>query len=127
MRLGAVNMSFEYSDYFGSSPQTGYETLIYDCMMGDPTLFQRADMVEAAWSVVQPILDVVESTPASARFPELCRGHLGAGASIRAFAARWTGMARPYWRVPAKPPGRSRQRNELPRIGFRPVAAPFLL
>ena len=50
VRLGAVNMDFQYSDYFGTTPSTGYETLIYDCMMGDPTLFQRADMVEAAWS-----------------------------------------------------------------------------
>jgi glucose-6-phosphate 1-dehydrogenase len=44
VRLGAVNMDFQYSDYFGTTPSTGYETLLYDCMMGDPTLFQRADM-----------------------------------------------------------------------------------
>ncbi len=65
VRLGAVNMKFEYSDYFGSTPQTGYETLIYDCMLGDPTLFQRADMVEASWTVVQPILDAWKATPAN--------------------------------------------------------------
>ncbi len=47
VRLGAVNMNFQYSDYFGTTPSTGYETLLYDCMMGDSTLFQRADMVEA--------------------------------------------------------------------------------
>jgi glucose-6-phosphate 1-dehydrogenase len=56
--LGAVDMNFDYSDYFGSTPSTGYERLLYDCMCGDATLFQRADMVEAGWSVVQPILDV---------------------------------------------------------------------
>src|SRR5579883_316967 len=39
--LGAVNMDFEYADYFGSTPSTGYETLLYDCMMGDPTLLDR--------------------------------------------------------------------------------------
>jgi glucose-6-phosphate 1-dehydrogenase len=61
--LGPVNMNFEYSDYFGSTPSTGYETLLYDCMMGDPTLFQRADMVEASWTVVQPILDVWKALP----------------------------------------------------------------
>jgi glucose-6-phosphate 1-dehydrogenase len=63
VRLGAVNMDFQYSDYFGSPPSTGYETLLYDCMMGDPTLFQRADMVEAGWTVVQPILDVWKALP----------------------------------------------------------------
>jgi len=63
VRLGAVNMNFEYSDYFGSTPTTGYETLLYDCMKGDPTLFQRADMVEASWAIVQPILDVWKALP----------------------------------------------------------------
>ena len=63
VRLGAVNMDFQYTDYFGSTPSTGYETLLYDCMKGDPTLFQRADMVEAAWTVVQPILDVWKALP----------------------------------------------------------------
>jgi glucose-6-phosphate 1-dehydrogenase len=58
MRLGNVDMSFAYSDYFGSSPSTGYERLLHDCMIGDATLFQRADMVEAGWSVVTPVLDV---------------------------------------------------------------------
>jgi len=58
MRLGAVDMSFEYADWFGTTPSTGYERLLYDCMAGDATLFQRADMVEASWQVVTPILDV---------------------------------------------------------------------
>ena len=40
------------------APSTGYETLIYDCMVGDATLFQRADNIEAGWRIVQPILDV---------------------------------------------------------------------
>ena len=76
VRLGAVNMKFEYSEYFGSAPQTGYETLIYDCMMGDPTLFQRADMVEASWAVVQPILDAWKATPAT-DFPNYAAGSWG--------------------------------------------------
>jgi glucose-6-phosphate 1-dehydrogenase len=63
MRLGTVNMSFNYSDYFGSAPSTGYERLLHDCMIGDATLFQRADMVEAGWRVVGPILDVWKALP----------------------------------------------------------------
>ncbi|MGE3840146.1 MAG: glucose-6-phosphate dehydrogenase [Vicinamibacterales bacterium] len=57
LRLGSVNMEFCYADYFGQTPNTGYETLLYDCMTGDATLFQRADIVEAGWSVVTPALD----------------------------------------------------------------------
>lgn len=58
VRIGDVNMSFHYRDYFGLKPGTGYETLLYDCMLGDQTLYQRADMVETSWRIVQPILDV---------------------------------------------------------------------
>jgi glucose-6-phosphate 1-dehydrogenase len=56
--LGGVRMQFHYKDYFKSEPSTGYETLVYDCMIGDATLFNRADNVEAGWEVVQPILDL---------------------------------------------------------------------
>ena len=76
VRLGAVNMDFQYSDYFGSTPSTGYETLIYDCMMGDTTLFQRADMVEASWAVVQPVLDVWKALPPR-DFPNYAAGSWG--------------------------------------------------
>ncbi|MBX9933556.1 MAG: glucose-6-phosphate dehydrogenase [Methylobacterium sp.] len=57
VRLGAVNMDFLYKDYFQIQPSTGYETLIYDAMIGDATLFQRADNIEAGWRAVQPVLD----------------------------------------------------------------------
>jgi glucose-6-phosphate 1-dehydrogenase len=63
MRLGAVDMDFEYADYFGTEPSTGYERLLHDCMIGDQTLFQRADMVEAGWCVVSPVLDVWKALP----------------------------------------------------------------
>ena len=76
MHLGAVDMNFEYADYFGAQPSTGYERLLHDCMIGDATLFQRADMVEAGWSVVSPALDVLESASA-AQFSELCCRYLG--------------------------------------------------
>jgi glucose-6-phosphate 1-dehydrogenase len=55
--ISGVGMTFKYEDYFDAAPSTGYETLIYDCMIGDPMLFQRADEVEAAWRAVQPFLD----------------------------------------------------------------------
>ncbi|MGF7163053.1 glucose-6-phosphate 1-dehydrogenase [Rhodoligotrophos appendicifer] len=57
VQISEVNMDFRYSDYFKSEPSTGYETLIYDVLTGDQTLFQRADNIEAGWKAVQPILD----------------------------------------------------------------------
>jgi glucose-6-phosphate 1-dehydrogenase len=60
--LAAVSMDFRYNDWFQKEPNVGYETLIYDVMMGDPTLFMRADMVEESWRVVQPILDAWEGS-----------------------------------------------------------------
>lgn len=55
--LAAVKMDFRYNDSFPKEPNVGYETLIYDVMIGDPTLFMRADMVEQTWRIVQPVLD----------------------------------------------------------------------
>jgi glucose-6-phosphate 1-dehydrogenase len=63
VRLGTVTMAFNYADYFASAPETGYETLLYDCMTGDQTLFHRADMVAAGWRAVAPILDLVGAKP----------------------------------------------------------------
>ena len=76
MRVGSVDMSCEYAQYFKSEPKTGYEILLYDCMMGDATLFQRADMVEASWCVVDPILDVWKALPAR-QFPNYAAGSWG--------------------------------------------------
>jgi len=57
INIDGVEMKFRYKDYFKAEPSTGYETLIYDCMIGDNILFQRADSVEAGWRAVQPFLD----------------------------------------------------------------------
>jgi glucose-6-phosphate 1-dehydrogenase len=76
MKLGLVNMDFDYARDFGTSHSTGYERLLYDCMMGDATLFQRADMVEAGWSVIQPVLDVWGALPARG-FPNYSAGSWG--------------------------------------------------
>ena len=76
VRLGAVNMDFQYKDYFGATPSTGYERLLYDCMCGDATLFQRSDMVEASWQIVAPILDVWQALPPR-RFPNYAAGTWG--------------------------------------------------
>ena len=76
MKIGAVDMNFDYEDYFGHTPSTGYERLLHDCMMGDATLFQRADQVEAAWSVVAPIQTAWNDEPPPA-FPNYKAGTWG--------------------------------------------------
>ena len=55
--MANVELGFAYKDFFEMQPSTGYETLIYDCMTGDQTLFQRADNIENGWRAVQPFLD----------------------------------------------------------------------
>ena len=57
MELENVELGFAYKDFFQMQPSTGYETLIYDCLTGDQTLFQRADNIENGWRAVQPFLD----------------------------------------------------------------------
>jgi glucose-6-phosphate 1-dehydrogenase len=57
INIDGVEMKFRYKDYFQVEPTNGYETLIYDCMIGDNILFQRADSVEAGWQAVQPFLE----------------------------------------------------------------------
>jgi glucose-6-phosphate 1-dehydrogenase len=61
--IGGVGMTFKYEDYFDAAPSTGYETLIYDCMIGDAILYPRADGIEAGWRVVQPFLDAWREAP----------------------------------------------------------------
>ena len=67
-------------DYFKMAPNTGYETLIYDCMIGDATLFQRADNIEAGWRAVQPILDAWANNPPQ-DFPNYAAGSNGPAAA----------------------------------------------
>jgi glucose-6-phosphate 1-dehydrogenase len=76
MRIGSVDMDFKYEEHFGREPATGYERLLYDAILGDQTLFQRADMVEAAWQVVTPVLDVWQALPAR-DFPNYPAGTWG--------------------------------------------------
>ena len=64
MKLKTVKMDFSYQAEFGAGERSAYATLINDCMRGDATLFDRADSVEAAWALVDPILNYVESEQA---------------------------------------------------------------
>ncbi len=77
MKLGRVGSTLRYRDFFSEKPNVGYETLLYDCMVGDATLFQRADAIEASWRVVQTLLESwgrgegeVEPYPAGSEGPQ---------------------------------------------------------
>ncbi len=63
LNLQPVNMRFNYNDTFDVSRATGYEVLLFNCMIGDATLFSRTDLVETAWRVAQPMLDHWAATP----------------------------------------------------------------
>ena len=76
MMLESVSMRFNYKDYFHQAPAVGYETLIFDCLIGDATLFQRADQVEAAWGLVEPVLKGWQSTNPR-HFPNYAAGSEG--------------------------------------------------
>jgi glucose-6-phosphate 1-dehydrogenase len=78
--LESVGMDFAYKSYFSMAPETGYETLLYDCMLGDATLFQRADNIEAGWQAVQPILDAWANNPPT-DFPNYRAGSSGPAAA----------------------------------------------
>jgi glucose-6-phosphate 1-dehydrogenase len=75
-----VNLDFNYSDFGPSDKATGYERLLYDAMIGDTTLYHRADMVEAAWRIATPILDVWGSIPPR-DFPNYAAGSWGPNAA----------------------------------------------
>jgi len=91
IRLADVDLRFGYQDFGPLVPATGYERLLYDCMVGDATLFHRWDHVEAAWRIATPILDLWASLPPR-DFPNYAAGGWGpeaADALLRRDGRRW--------------------------------------
>ncbi len=96
MGIGNVDMEFCYGEYFDEEPATGYERLLFDAMLGDQTLFQRADMVEAGWRAVTPVLDVWKALEPR-DFPDYAAGTWGPDAA-EALLAR---DGRRWWEDPS--------------------------
>ncbi len=76
MSIGNVTMNFSYKEGFGEPPRSAYATLVNDCVRGDATLFDRGDNVEAAWALIDPILDVWTAAK-SATVPKYTAGSWG--------------------------------------------------
>jgi glucose-6-phosphate 1-dehydrogenase len=76
MSIGNVTMNFSYKEGFGEASRSAYATLLNDCLRGDATLFDRGDNVEAAWALVDPILDVW-SAARTGKVPEYAAGSWG--------------------------------------------------
>ncbi|MBV9392541.1 MAG: glucose-6-phosphate dehydrogenase, partial [Verrucomicrobia bacterium] len=75
----SVRMEFDYGQFGDRTQTTGYEKLLYDCMVGDSSLFHRSDMVEAAWQAAAPILEAWNNSP-STDFPNYEPGSWGPAA-----------------------------------------------
>ena len=80
--IANVPLDFSYKEFGESTAATGYETLLYDCMIGDMTLFHRYDSVDASWRIVNPILDVWQALHPR-DFPNYAAGTWGPEASDR--------------------------------------------
>jgi glucose-6-phosphate 1-dehydrogenase len=94
IRLTPVEMAFKYTDYFNSEPATGYETLIYDCLIGDQTLFKRADDVEFAWAAVMPFLNAWKDAGEPQGYAAGGDGPRAAETLLSADGRRWRPIAR---------------------------------
>jgi glucose-6-phosphate 1-dehydrogenase len=70
LRTRSVDMDFSYGSAFGSANSDAYDRLLLECMLGDQTLFTRADEVEAAWQVVTPALSVWDAPADPATIPQ---------------------------------------------------------
>ena len=101
--MGGVEMKFDYRDYFKAAPSTGYETLVYDCMIGDATLFKHADSIEAGWRVVQPVLDAwaEDRTADLPIYPAGSSGPMEANALLAREGRRWRAITGAAVRKPS--------------------------
>jgi glucose-6-phosphate 1-dehydrogenase len=89
--LEQVKLEFSYSRFGALPPATGYERLLHDVMIGDAELFHRADLVEASWRIVMPVLDLWTTLPAR-DFPNYEAGTWGPAAGTELLARdgrRW--------------------------------------
>jgi glucose-6-phosphate 1-dehydrogenase len=111
MQLRPVDMQFNYRESFDAPSPDAYETLLWDIMKNDATLFMRADQVEAAWQLLMPVLDVWAMTPPS-DFPNYASGTWGPEDAQGLLAHGHS------WPLPTELLGQSKQAKK-PGVGTR--------
>lgn len=89
VELAEVDMTFSYADAFAPNPSNGYETLIYDALIGDQTLFNRGRDVEAGWAAVMPFLKAWQAGGQVEIYPAGSDGPKGANRLIERSGRRW--------------------------------------
>nr|WP_208408641.1 glucose-6-phosphate dehydrogenase [Sphingomonas vulcanisoli] len=88
-----VSMNFAYADVFKMGHRTGYETLLYDVLTGDQTLFQRADQIEGGWRAIQPLLDAWAKKGKPEEYKPGSAGPAGADALLARDGRAWHTLA----------------------------------
>lgn len=89
VKTAHVSMDFRYADHFSVGHRTGYETLLYDALTGDQTLFQRADMIESGWAAMQPVLDAWFASGSPEDYVAGSAGPAGAAALLERDGRKW--------------------------------------
>ena len=94
MRLQSINLDYCRCDERSATESpSAYEHLLLDSLRGDPTFFARADEVEAAWEIVEPVIESWELEK-STDFPNYAAGSSGPSAADELLARdgrRWYG------------------------------------
>ncbi len=118
VRMTSVRMDFNYAEAFGADEHSAYETLLLDCMLGDATLFARADAVAAAWGIVDPVIAAWENSP-WARLPNYAAGSWGPAAADALLAADGFRWNTPGDETAPAAPRRGRRAGDRRRVGRR--------
>ena len=88
VKLGTVQMDFDYANTFGGPTPEAYETLLLDCLRGDATLYASSDWIEQSWELLMPVLEAW-SAPSSTRVPSYPAGSWGPREADQLFDREW--------------------------------------
>jgi len=102
LQIGSLRMDFDYCDQLGGNAPDAYATLLMDAITGDQALFKGRFEIEAAWSIVMPVLEFWDSEP-HLDFPDYPAGSWGPAAADRLPAKHGS------WRNPEDPAPHSRR------------------